>query len=145
MKLLTSIAGVAASARVGNLIGARSARGAKRAGHAAALLSVVVGTVVMISMMATKDVRTSTYVIASLLKSGVGVRISIQRRRGCSAPRREGHASRCIIPGTKPQLPGLTPSYPRIRWPMDLQAHAEGFFEDKASCIRIFVPVLTIM
>ena len=48
--------GVAASARVGNLIGARSAIGAKHAGHAAALLSVVVGTVVMVVMIATKDV-----------------------------------------------------------------------------------------
>lgn len=55
--LLTTSAGVAASARVGNLIGARSVRGSKRAGHAAALLSVVVGAIVMISMMATKDVR----------------------------------------------------------------------------------------
>jgi hypothetical protein len=48
--------GVAASARVGNFIGARSASGAKHAGHAAALLSVIVGTVVMCTMMATKDV-----------------------------------------------------------------------------------------
>ncbi|TDL19594.1 MOP flippase [Rickenella mellea] len=48
--------GVAASARVGNLIGARSAIGAKRAGHAAAFLSIVVGFIVMIAMIATKDV-----------------------------------------------------------------------------------------
>ncbi|OBZ68673.1 putative transporter C11D3.06 [Grifola frondosa] len=48
--------GVAASTRVGNLIGARDAFGAKRASHASALLSVVVGSAVMIIMMATKDV-----------------------------------------------------------------------------------------
>ena len=52
--------GVAASARVGNLIGARSAEAAKRASHASALLSVVVGAVVMAALMATKDVRPST-------------------------------------------------------------------------------------
>jgi Na+-driven multidrug efflux pump len=49
--------GVAASARVGNLIGLRSASGAKYAAHASALLSVVVGLIVMILMMAAKDVR----------------------------------------------------------------------------------------
>jgi Na+-driven multidrug efflux pump len=47
---------VAASARVGNLIGSRSAAGAKRAAHASALLSVVVGLIVMIAMLAAKDV-----------------------------------------------------------------------------------------
>ena len=48
--------GVAASARVGNQIGARSVAGAKHAAHASALLSVVVGSLIMISMLATKDV-----------------------------------------------------------------------------------------
>ncbi|KAH9890097.1 MOP flippase [Cubamyces lactineus] len=48
--------GVAASTRVGNLIGARSALGAKRASRASALLSVVVGAVVMIVLLMTKDV-----------------------------------------------------------------------------------------
>ena len=48
--------GVAASARVGNLIGARSAIGAKHAGHAAGLLSVVIGLAVMCIMLATKNV-----------------------------------------------------------------------------------------
>ncbi|KAI0632529.1 MATE efflux family protein [Trametes polyzona] len=48
--------GVAASTRVGNLIGARSVEGAKRASHASALLSVVAGAVVMIVLLATKDV-----------------------------------------------------------------------------------------
>ncbi|KAF7370931.1 MATE efflux family protein [Mycena sanguinolenta] len=48
--------GVAASARVGNLIGAKSPSAAKHAAHASALLSVVVGLVVMIVMLATRDV-----------------------------------------------------------------------------------------
>ncbi|KAL0954080.1 hypothetical protein HGRIS_005227 [Hohenbuehelia grisea] len=48
--------GVAASTRVGNLIGTRSAVGAKHAAHASAFVSVVVGTIVMIVMMACKDV-----------------------------------------------------------------------------------------
>ncbi|KAH9841949.1 MOP flippase [Rhodofomes roseus] len=48
--------GVAASARVGNLIGARDAAGAKRASHASAFLSVVVGSVVMTVMLATRNV-----------------------------------------------------------------------------------------
>ena len=48
--------GVAASARVGNLIGARLPNAAKRAAHASALLSVVVGGTVMIVLIATKDV-----------------------------------------------------------------------------------------
>lgn len=48
--------GVAASNRVGNLIGSRSALGAKYAAHAAAFVSVMVGAVVMIAMMASKDV-----------------------------------------------------------------------------------------
>ncbi|KAF5354556.1 hypothetical protein D9758_011209 [Tetrapyrgos nigripes] len=48
--------GVAASNRVGNLIGSRSAVGAKHAAHTAALLSVVVGVVVMITLIACRDV-----------------------------------------------------------------------------------------
>ncbi|KAJ3551743.1 hypothetical protein NM688_g4529 [Phlebia brevispora] len=48
--------GVAASTRVGNFIGARSATDAKRASHASAFLSVVVGMVVMIILIVTKDV-----------------------------------------------------------------------------------------
>ncbi|KAK0202679.1 MOP flippase [Desarmillaria ectypa] len=48
--------GVAASNRVGNLIGARSAVGAKNAAHASALLSMIAGLLVMAVMMATKDV-----------------------------------------------------------------------------------------
>ncbi|KAI3600723.1 mate efflux family protein [Moniliophthora roreri] len=48
--------GVAASNRVGNLIGARSAAGAKHAAHASAFLSVVVGAIVMTTLMIFKDV-----------------------------------------------------------------------------------------
>ncbi|THU97692.1 MATE efflux family protein [Dendrothele bispora CBS 962.96] len=48
--------GVAASNRVGNLIGSRSAVGAKHAAHAAAFLSVIVGAIVMIILIACRDV-----------------------------------------------------------------------------------------
>ncbi|KAI0034870.1 mate-domain-containing protein [Vararia minispora EC-137] len=48
--------GVAASTRVGSLIGARSAHGARFAGHMSALMSVLVGAVVMLALLATKDV-----------------------------------------------------------------------------------------
>lgn len=48
--------GVAASTRVGHLIGLRSSIGAKNAAHASALLSVIVGAVVMGIMIATKNV-----------------------------------------------------------------------------------------
>ncbi|KII85984.1 hypothetical protein PLICRDRAFT_700758 [Plicaturopsis crispa FD-325 SS-3] len=48
--------GVAASARVGNLIGSRSAEGAKHAAHASALLSIVVGLAVSVVLVSTKNV-----------------------------------------------------------------------------------------
>lgn len=48
--------GVAASTRVGHLIGFRSPAGAKNAAHASALLSIIVGAVVMVVMIAFKDV-----------------------------------------------------------------------------------------
>ena len=47
--------GVAASARVGNLLGARDAPGAARAANTAAWLSMVLGTVVLIVLMGSKD------------------------------------------------------------------------------------------
>jgi MATE family multidrug resistance protein len=47
--------GVAASARVGNLLGARNAKGARRAANVAAWLSVVMGVLVLIVLMAVKD------------------------------------------------------------------------------------------
>ncbi|KAI0087217.1 MATE efflux family protein [Irpex rosettiformis] len=47
--------GVAASTRVGNLIGLRSAVSAKQASHASAMLSMIVGLIVMVTLIATKD------------------------------------------------------------------------------------------
>lgn len=47
--------GVAASARVGNLLGARSAKGAARAANTAAWLSILLGAIVLAILMATKD------------------------------------------------------------------------------------------
>lgn len=44
--------GVAASARLGNLLGARRARDARRAAHAAAVLSVVLGAAIMAALLA---------------------------------------------------------------------------------------------
>ncbi|KAL4901610.1 hypothetical protein BDW74DRAFT_187234 [Aspergillus multicolor] len=46
--------GVATSARVGNLLGARDARGARRASHVAAWLSMLLGLFVLLILMATK-------------------------------------------------------------------------------------------
>ncbi|KZT30058.1 MATE efflux family protein [Neolentinus lepideus HHB14362 ss-1] len=48
--------GVAASARVGNFIGARSVVGAKHAAHASALLAVILGLVVMVLLISTRNV-----------------------------------------------------------------------------------------
>lgn len=47
--------GVAASARVGNRLGAQDARGAARAAHAAAWLSMFLGGVILAILMGTKD------------------------------------------------------------------------------------------
>lgn len=47
--------GVAASARVGNLLGAKNARGAARAANTAAWLSMLLGAVVLAILMITKD------------------------------------------------------------------------------------------
>ncbi|KAI0276198.1 MATE efflux family protein [Russula aff. rugulosa BPL654] len=48
--------GVAASTRVGNAIGRRDAAGAKLTGHLSALLSVITGIIVMVSLLLAKDV-----------------------------------------------------------------------------------------
>jgi MATE family multidrug resistance protein len=48
--------GVAASARLGNLLGARRPREAERAAHCAAVLSVVAGTCILAILMSVKDV-----------------------------------------------------------------------------------------
>lgn len=55
--------GVAASTRVGNQLGLQSAIGAKHAAHLSALLSVIVGAIVMIVMLATKDVSSVALII----------------------------------------------------------------------------------
>ena len=47
--------GVAASARVGNLLGARDAKGAARAANTAAWLSMLMGAIVLTILMSTKD------------------------------------------------------------------------------------------
>ena len=47
--------GVATSARVGNLLGARNARGAARASNTAAWLSMLLGAVVLVVLMASKE------------------------------------------------------------------------------------------
>ena len=47
--------GVAASARVGNLLGARDAKGAARAANTAAWLSMILGAVVLVILMGSKD------------------------------------------------------------------------------------------
>jgi MATE family multidrug resistance protein len=48
--------GVATSARVGNLLGARNAKGAARAANTAAWLSMILGAVVLAILMGVKDV-----------------------------------------------------------------------------------------
>ncbi|KAL8638056.1 MAG: hypothetical protein Q9228_004749 [Teloschistes exilis] len=47
--------GVAASARVGNLLGAKNAKGAARAANTAAWLSMILGVLVLIVLMASKE------------------------------------------------------------------------------------------
>ena len=47
--------GVAASARVGNLLGARNAKGAARAANTAAWLSMIMGALILAILLGTKD------------------------------------------------------------------------------------------
>jgi len=47
--------GVVASNRIGNLIGARTATGARAAAHASAFISVLVGFTIMVILLATRD------------------------------------------------------------------------------------------
>lgn len=48
--------GVAASARLGNLLGARRPKDARKAAHCAAVLSTILGAVILVVLMSTKDV-----------------------------------------------------------------------------------------
>ncbi|KAI1441687.1 MATE efflux family protein [Annulohypoxylon stygium] len=48
--------GVAASARIGNLLGAQKSREAARAAHCAAILSTILGATILTILMSTKDV-----------------------------------------------------------------------------------------
>ena len=48
--------GVAESARLGNLLGAKAPRSARRSAHSAAILSVLLGTMLLVVLLATKDV-----------------------------------------------------------------------------------------
>ncbi|KAF8476070.1 mate-domain-containing protein [Kalaharituber pfeilii] len=48
--------GVAASTRVGNMLGARNSRGASRSANTAAVLSIVIALVVLVVLMCVKDV-----------------------------------------------------------------------------------------
>lgn len=48
--------GVAASARIGNLLGARKPRDAARAAHCAAILSTILGAVILTILMSTRNV-----------------------------------------------------------------------------------------
>lgn len=76
---LTDEIGVAASARVGNLIGARDAAGAKRASHVSAFLSVVVGSVVMTVMLATRTVSALSHMpVICLLNRHSGLWLLVQ-------------------------------------------------------------------
>lgn len=59
--------GVAASTRVGQLIGLRSPVGAKNAAHASALLSVIAGAVVMGVMIASRNASQKNYFIVKFI------------------------------------------------------------------------------
>ena len=73
--------GVAASTRVGNLIGSRSPIGAKHAAHASALLSVIAGVIVMTITIAFKDVRPISLSHAKTDNKQIpGIRAIVQRR-----------------------------------------------------------------
>ncbi|KAF8448854.1 mate-domain-containing protein [Boletus edulis BED1] len=62
--------GVVASNRVGNLIGAKAASGARTAAHACALVSVLVGFTIMVILLATKNAKFCTYAETMLQQFG---------------------------------------------------------------------------
>lgn len=53
--------GVAESARLGNLLGAKQTRGARRSAHCAAMLSVLFGSVILSALFATRNVLGSLF------------------------------------------------------------------------------------
>ncbi|KZZ95334.1 Multi antimicrobial extrusion protein [Moelleriella libera RCEF 2490] len=53
--------GVAESARLGNLLGAKQTRGARRSAHCAAMLSVIFGSVILSALFATRNVLGSLF------------------------------------------------------------------------------------
>ena len=91
--------GVAASTRVGNAIGRRDAAGAKFTGHLSALLSVITGTIVMISLLLAKDVCPSQPLLTQLiLKKQTGIRVSLQQRGTGRTTRQSSDAPRRLFP-----------------------------------------------
>ena len=74
--------GVAASTCVGNQLGLQSAIGAKQTAHLSALLSIVVGAIVMVIMLATKDVSSIAFIMRILIHDDcpLGVWLHVQRR-----------------------------------------------------------------
>jgi Na+-driven multidrug efflux pump len=80
--------GVAASTRVGNRLGARSASGARHAAHASALLSVITGFTVLVVLMATKNVSLVLCIHELCADKYIGLRTPLHRRHR-SHPARE--------------------------------------------------------
>jgi hypothetical protein len=70
--------GVVASNRIGNLIGAQSAIGARNAAHAIALISVIVGFAVMIIMLAARNVREQSSRTVCFTKQQIEFRLYLQ-------------------------------------------------------------------
>ena len=96
---MSDLLGVAASTRVGNAIGRRDAAGAKLTGHLSALLSVITGIVVMVSLLLAKDVRTPPPLRRSTPNTKkTGIRVSLQQRRIGSTPRQSSDAPRRLFP-----------------------------------------------
>jgi len=78
--------------------------GAKRASHASALLSVIVGAIVMITLMAFKDVRSwyCEHVAQGIHAFSVGFWLHFQQRGGRRAAGQQSDASGRIVSSRKP-------------------------------------------
>ena len=95
--------GIAASTRVGNAIGSRDASGAKYIGHLSALLSALTGTLVMLSLLLSKDVRVTRVLppCFDILQLHSDLRIPIQRRcRSCQTSS-ASNAARSVLPSRR--------------------------------------------